>query len=338
MKLSDLLLQKRTIDAWNVTPELLELSNKLSQIRDNIDKFGAGEHLVEADLVSNDIDDILNDVTSLVEHINETQATAHDLMQELAKEPLGDSYDMYDESKNWFNQEQAQKCRDLDQFADDSVAAHKFNTLIRKFSSWQYPTLYVRPNSLRFFDAMKATSILYVAEQCDITNWLKENLEDGLYNEIRFKAIDENKEQFLTNSIPSGQVGLIVMEHFMHFKPLDVIKQYLTESFELLKPGGHLMFTYNNCDLPAGARLFESGNYCFTPGAMLEKICECYDFKIIDAVATDSVSWLALKKPGELTSIKSGKTVGEIKRDPIVKPEYDPTRSIEYNKKFNQKP
>jgi len=312
MKLSDLLTQKLTIDNWNITPELIALDKKLSDIRDNIRDLKDSDLAIDLDEIDEDIFAILNDTTSLVEDIDKIKITANTLMQQLSKEPLNTSYDMYDERKDWFNLEEAAKYRSLDQFVDNEESEHKFVSTIRQFSSWHHATVYVRPNSLRFFNALKASDVFYVMEQCDVTGWLKENLPGSLYETIRFKQINENKEQFLTNLVPKGQIGLIVMEHFINFKPMDVIRQYLAESFELLKPGGHLLFTYNNCDLPAGARNFEEGLYCYTPGVMLGRVCECAGFEIVESVTTDRVSWFALKKPGTLTSLKGGKTLGQI--------------------------
>ena len=312
MKLSDLIAQKLTIDSWDVKPELLALDKKLSLLRDNIDELHEGGLAVDAALIEDDIHAAVHDLMTLSEHIVEIKASAGELMQELSRAPMSESYDMYDMRKNWVNPELTNQYRTFDQFNDNEEAKHNFDALIRHYVSWQHSTVYVRPNSMHFWDALKASDILYVVDQCAINKWLFKNLDRNFFDTLRLKEINENKDQFLTNILPVGQVGLIVMEHFIHFKPFDVIKQYLSESFELLKPGGHLLFTYNDCDLPSGARNFEAGQYCFTPGSMLERMCEATGFEITNSVSTDRVSWIALKKPGVLTSLKGGKTLGEI--------------------------
>jgi len=335
MKLSDLLKQKLTIDSWNITPELLLLDKKLSIVKDNISVLDIDELAPAMALIDNDIHDILNDLTSLVEDIEQIQKEAHGLAQEGSREPLGASYDLYEESKDTImaNCDLVASYRKFDQFANNADYEEKFISNIKKLASWQYSTVYVRPNSLRFFDALKASDILYVMEQCDTTKWLKQNLESPLYDTIRFKLINEKKEEFMTNSIPAGQIGLIVMEHFINFKPFDIIRQYLDESFTLLKPGGHLMFTYNDCDLHAGVRNFENGLYCFTPGSFLSRMCELTGFEIESSETSERISWFVLKKPGVLTSIKAGKTVGVIKYNKPKAQEYDPAKSQQWNQR-----
>jgi len=322
MKLSDLLAQKLTIDSWNINPEISELSQKLSVIRDNIDVLENEELASTLALVDNDIHNVLKDLTSIVDSITKIKTQANGLVQEGSRVPLIESYDLYVQRKQLIKQHDlvAQRntlvpvasYRELDQFIDNAEYEDKFNALIRKFASWKHSTVYVRPNSLRFFDALAATDVLYIMEQCNIDQWLKENLNEKLYSLARLKLINEDKRRFLTANAPAAQIGLIVMEHFMHFKPLDIIGMYLADAFELLKPGGHLMFTFNNCDTVAGVRNAESGLYCFTPGALLERMCEVAGFEVINFEASERISWLALKKPGELTSIKAGKTFGQI--------------------------
>ena len=313
MKLSDILQQKLMIDSWDVNEELRAFNQKLSLIKTDIEAIDVDDFKSDVSVVEGSINDMVHDLTELQANIEHLRSHTAEVMNVLASGPLSESYDMYDERKNWFNKEKAAETRENDQFKDFDEYIHRFDTFVSKFASWKYPTLYIRPNSTHFFDSLKASDTLYVMEQCDITDWLKENLSEQYYKRsVRFKLIDENKDTFIAHQLPSEQMGLIVMENFLTFKPLEIIRQYLNESMELLKPGGHLMFTYNNCDLPSGARNFENGMYCYTPGRMLRLICEASGFEVVDDTASDRVSWFVLKKPGELTSLKGGKCLGQI--------------------------
>lgn len=312
MDISDLIKQRLTIESWDVTPEIEALNEKLSLLKNDIAGITIDDFEGNLADVDNDIANTIHDMHDLVTHINNLKLSAYELMQTMSKEPMGISYDMYDKRKHWVNEEFLNQCRELDQFKDNEVYVHRFNTLITKFAAWQFPTAYVRPNSMHFWDALKASDSIYVVDQAPTNKFLFQNLKRNFFDTLRFKQIDENKDEFLTNILPKGNIGLIVMEHFMHFKPMDVMKQYLAESFELLRPGGHLLFTYNNCDLPAGAKNFEKSLYCFQPGRMVKMVCELAGFEVVNEEATDRVSWFALKKPGELTSIKGGKTLGQI--------------------------
>jgi len=312
MKLSQVLEQKLIIDNWDVKSEMTALDEKLDMLKDNIANIFVSDLHVDLSIIDDDINATIQSMYLLVEHINDVRGSANKLMQSLSQTPLGESCDMYEETKDYINLETLEKYRAFDQFNDNSIAEEKFINLLRKFTSWKYPTVYIRPNSLRFFDALQASDILYVMEQCDINKWLNKNLPRSVFNMIKFKTINENKDKFLTQKLPIGQIGLIVMDHYMNFKPIGIIKQYLEESLELLRPGGHLIFTYNDCDLPAGARNFENGLYSYTPGGMVKLVAELAGFEVDNQEISSRVSWFVLKKPGELSTIKGGKTMGEI--------------------------
>ncbi len=316
MKISKILEQKAIIDSWECGKELLAINEKVSAMKGQLEMLDVRELQGDMDLVSNGIRDMMHDISMLQMHIENSKDKAKNLMDQLASLPLGESYDMYDERKNWFNTEKLAEIRTYDQFAEFTEYKNRFETLISKYAGWRHPSVYIRPNSTHFFNALKASDILYVMEQDDVTEWLKENTSEKFYDKsIRFKLFNENKDTFIQHMYPAEQIGLIVMENFINFKPLEIIKQYLIESLAILKPGGHLLFTYNNCDLPSGARNFEEGLYCFTPGKMLKLMCETSGFEVIDETISDRISWFALKKPGELTSLKGGKCLGQIKSD-----------------------
>lgn len=317
MKLSSILQQKAMIDSWEADKELSALNEKISMIKDDINNVEVTDLSDRLTTVNDSINDLVHDMNALQSNINHLKLQADELMQDMSKEPLQESYARYEERKNWFNLEQAEANRlYYDQFYGDREIKERFNTLITKSVSWRHPTLYIRPNSTHFLNALKASDILYVMEQCDVTEWF-ESVSGPTYFEksVRFRIIDENKNTFITQYYPPEQMGFILMENFLTFKPLEIIKQYLNESMELLKPGGHLLFTYNNCDLASGARNFENGLYCYTPGKMLRLICEEIGFEVEDDTTTNRVSWFYLKKPGTLTSLKGGKCLGQIMKD-----------------------
>lgn len=314
MKISDTIQQKVTIDTWDINAEVSVLSNKLSIMREQL----AGLNFVGAEEALEHIADTIGtleyELKCMQQGIEYAKKTVAASMEELSKDPLIRSYAMYEQSKDWFNDQHMDKLRSLDQFVDEDIK-EEFDTLIKKYVSWEYPSIYIRPNTLNFINALKASDILYVMEQHDIRRWMYRNLPELVFKTIRFKLIDESKDNFISKKYPAGQIGFILMETFLNFKPMEIIKQYLVESMEILRPGGTLMFNYNNCDLPSGARNFEHGLYCYTPGSMLKLMCELVGFQITEEKSSDRISWLILTKPGELTTLKGGKTLGQIMAD-----------------------
>ena len=95
---------------------------------------------------------------------------------------------------------------------------------------------------------------------------------------------------------------------------LDTIKQFLLQANEWLRPGGVIMFTYNNADLSASAGMSESYFMTYVPKRMLIPLIESLGFEIISSTdILPSTSWIELKKPGTLSTVKAHQTMGEIK-------------------------
>jgi hypothetical protein len=89
----------------------------------------------------------------------------------------------------------------------------------------------------------------------------------------------------------------------------------------LLRPGGTLLFTYNNCDLARSAKLvdWDSASWCTL--FLLEKIYSKHGFELIgsddiisDDVNVSHVSWAELKRPGDLATSKILQASGAIRR------------------------
>jgi len=315
MKLSDLLTDKATIDSWNIDKEVRALDRAISDINNNMEAMEGTELGDWFCTLGDRIRDLTQDMYEMESAISGAKEQAAELMQEKSHEPLVESRDHYDETKrNWPNIETIDKYRDLDLFTDEANRT-TFNDLIKKHTSWKYPSVYIRPNSLRFFNALKASDVLYVMEQSSAVPYMFKNLSTAEFNTIHFKLIDEYKDEFISNSLPEGQIGLIVMDNFMNYKPIDVMKQYLEETFTVLREGGYLIFTYNDCDYASGAINFENGLNSFTPGTLVRELCALTGFEIERAEYNDRVSWLCIKKPGELSTLKGGKTLGCILKE-----------------------
>ena len=75
-----------------------------------------------------------------------------------------------------------------------------------------------------------------------------------------------------------------------------------------------MLFTYNNCDIPAAAGYAENYFMSYVPKSMLIPLCESLGFEVVQTQDFEpAVSWIELKKPGTLTTVKASQALGEIK-------------------------
>ena len=130
---------------------------------------------------------------------------------------------------------------------------------------------------------------------------------------LRYYTVDDNHNDPL-HELPQNQIGLIVAVNWFNFRPVKVIKQYLESMMKALRPGGVIVFTYNNCDYPIGVDNFNNSYYTYTPGHLVKAACTHYGFNIIASFDMEkNVSWLEIQKPGTRSSIKGGQSLGAIK-------------------------
>ena len=114
-------------------------------------------------------------------------------------------------------------------------------------------------------------------------------------------------------TIPDNQFGFCLAYNFFNYKPIEVIEVYLKEIHAKLKPGGTVALTFNDCDRSDGTELFERSFMCYTPGHALISRIESIGYEITYNFRTDSSNtWLEIKKPGELTSMRGGQSLAKI--------------------------
>ena len=115
-------------------------------------------------------------------------------------------------------------------------------------------------------------------------------------------------------NLPKNQLGLIFSYNFFNYLSVDSIKQFLIQAMEWLRPGGTIIFTYNNADLPAAAAYAENYFMTYVPESILVPMAESIGFETVYLHNCEpAYSIIELQKPGELRSIKVGQTAGEIK-------------------------
>ena len=111
-------------------------------------------------------------------------------------------------------------------------------------------------------------------------------------------------------TLPQGQFGFVLAYNFFNYKPLELIKRYMTEIYSKLRNGGILAFTFNNCDLAGGVANAERCFMCYTPGGLIRSLAESIGYEIHQYRQLDSANqWLEIRKPGKLTSLRGGQTL-----------------------------
>jgi SAM-dependent methyltransferase len=185
---------------------------------------------------------------------------------------------------------------------------------LKNYSDWRLPGLIIRPGKENFIEDLVPLDPLYLADHN--LNLLKSSIEAFTVEyQRRLRPYDINDYQYADPlwQLPDNQFGLIFSYNYFNYKPIDVIRRYLNNMYQKLRPGGVTIFTYNNCDYAHGTALAEKSFMCYTPGRLVRLHAESQGFEVVfEHRGQGDVAWIELRKPGEIESIRGGQSLAKI--------------------------
>jgi len=185
---------------------------------------------------------------------------------------------------------------------------------LKNHADWRLPGMIIRPRTEDYINDMVALDPLYLVDHdLELVRPVTEQYLPEYQRRLRMYTINDYAERPIFRNFPKGQFGVIFVYNYSNYKPLSVINDYLAEMFQLLRPGGILMFTYNNCDLWHCVSFAEKNYMCYTPGMKIWNLARDHGYIVnFEHNGLLDAKWIELKKPGDLTSIKGGQSLAKI--------------------------
>jgi hypothetical protein len=185
---------------------------------------------------------------------------------------------------------------------------------ILSYADWHYPAAVIRPGCEDFINHLVANDPLYlIDEHKDLLLPAMNKFNQQYQNRLRDCVINESTGINILDQLPNNQFSFFLVYNYFDYKPLDIIKLYLTEIFEKLRPGGTVAMTFNDCDYAGAVARVENRAGYYTPGRIISEHCFKTGYTEIFRLAdNESSTWIELKKPGQLSSIRGGQTLAKI--------------------------
>ena len=168
--------------------------------------------------------------------------------------------------------------------------------------------------SIEYSNSMVANDPLYFVDQ----NQRSLELVTNHFNEVYQRRIRLYQDY---TQLPPRQFSFIFSWGLFNYLELSTIENYLQVMFNLLRPGGTAMFSYNNCDIIESARIADMGEMSFVSKRNLTNLLKKIGFDVIasyDLPNTDTlitnISWLEIRRPGELITTKLRQVMGTVGR------------------------
>lgn len=190
---------------------------------------------------------------------------------------------------------------------------------IRNYTDWHYPGLELGCRTGEWTQYLVGSDPLYIVDLdqqfLDITAGQFNELYQQRLRKYVIKMLPLTTEKNLA-ALPQEQFGFIFSWEYFNYLALGTTRYYLEQCASLLRPGGIMLFGYNDGDTPNGASYAENGAQSYLPKSILIKTCNEVGLEVIQAESFDNgvVNWLEVRRPGTLHTIKTHQALGEIRR------------------------
>lgn len=218
----------------------------------------------------------------------------------------------------------------------DPKTKEQVSSKIRTFTDWKYPCLEIGPGEGCWTDNLVGSDPLYLIDIHE--TYLKKTLSN--FNSIYSKRVrtylvgkENNKNIFDYSMLPNDQIGCIfswAVFDFYNYKDIDI---FLGEAYKILRPGGTLIFSYNDCNYLEGIKFFEKNQKTFLTKEILEKLFKKHNLDVLEFESneTNNLFWVSVRKKGLLQSIKTSQPTVLIQRRKGCE-RFDNAQPLKYNK------
>ena len=199
-------------------------------------------------------------------------------------------------------------------------------TKIHSYCDWHYPSLNIYPSSKEWIDCMITSDPLYL-----LSNSISIMGDPNVSQLIINSAVSEYAEIYQRrlriypginldfSQLPKNQFGFVLCWSVANYLPMADIERLIKETFNLLRPGGVFMISYNNCELRESAKLVEHLSMSYSTAEKIKNVCLSTGYEIVNMKDLNTqngfyeyISWAEIRKPGKLTTIKAHQVIGKV--------------------------
>lgn len=293
---------RRALDA---SPALLELS----RLRDNLDniKFQVAELGDDNTEYLNNLvahyDQVIANVEQPLIDAEEHLKIVDQKIYEITQKLFANNYELEERTggvESVRNNRRIYVREDVEDIIKQRILLH---------TSWRYPALEIGCRDGEWTQFLIASDPLYIMDRFpEFITSTTSKFPEAYQRRLRQYPLNNHN----LSALPQGQMAFVFSWGYFNYVSLDTMKQYLRQVFAVLRPGGTFMFSYNNGDTPNGAGMAENFAQTYMPKSMLVPLCESLGFNISAEYDFETVTWLEVTKPGELSTVKAHQVLGKI--------------------------
>ena len=309
MKLSELVAYKTALDKLNSRTTHREIELSLGKITHLVT-----EQSIQLGDFKHQLDNQYNEIYSKIDQfeviLNQLKKEIQTQIEIAEKAWFQESYRLYDQEMRNDSVEHILNRRPI--LSQDTE--NYLRVRIQNYVDWQHAGMIIRPGVEKFVEDMVGFDPLYlIDQQHDLLVPAFDRFPEDYQRRLRLYTVREDLDLEILSKIPNAQFGFCLTYNFFEFKPFEIVKKYMTEVYQKLKPGGTFIMTFNDCDRDKAVKLAEQRYACYTPGGLVKELASSIGY--IQNFSWDNdgpTTWLELKKPGTLTSLRGGQTLAKV--------------------------
>lgn len=309
MKLSEVvdylnLLESQELDPTNdlVTDRL---ENIATVVKDYPLQFGS-----VTDTLTQDLDKIKKAISEFNSTIQTLKQNIQDEIKRQQPTYYQESYRLYEQDMVFETNEHILNRKLKIDFDSDNA----LRSSLRRYGDWRLSGMIIRPAKEDFIEEMVPLDPLYLVDNnMELLMPAISAFTPEYQRRLRPYTINEYENLEILGNLPSRQFGLIFAYNYFNFKPIQVIERFLIEIYQKLRPGGVVIFTYNECDRVQGIGAAENNWMCYTPGTRIRSIAEKIGYEVLaNVIGEKDMAWFELRVRGPIISLRGGQTIAKI--------------------------
>lgn len=261
------------------------------------------------------VSDLMKNYDNLDQRLTQLREQITVMIQQAEKPWFEESYRLYETG---MAMDSAQYILDrATQISTDSVTTLRARLV--NYSDWRYAGMIIRPGRERFVQDMTSFDPLYVVDEShELLLPCLDQFPEAYQRRLRTYVISDRNTEPIFAKVPQGQFGVVLAYNFFNFRPFEIIRRYLEEIFHVLRPGGTLLMTINDCEREKAVRLAEQHFACYTPGYLVKDLARSIGYEVEFTWNDDPMTWIELRRPGKLTTLRGGQTLAKIVSKPVA--------------------
>ena len=309
MKLSDIVARLNLLDSLDVASECSTAVSKLNHIAYVVNEH-AKSYQTASDSITKTHNELINNIAKFSAQVESLKQDLKDEIAQHEQEYLDNSLYLYREEFKHNSPDVILSRRMRIDYEDDLL----LRTRLKNLTDWRLPGMIIRPGAETFIEDMVPLDPLYVVDHDpELMRIAVNNFTPEYQRRLREYVINDWADGPVLDKLPNNQFGVIFAYHYFNHKPMPIICKFLTEFYEKLRSGGSVLMTYNNCDQAHGVIRAEHAWMLYTPRRLIEQHAIETGFELINAHdGKGDVSWLELRKPGDIVSLRGGQTLAKI--------------------------